>query len=118
MSAYYSETSLKLDLIFKALSDPTRRSILFMLKDKSMRVSDIAKQFDMSLNAISKHLKVLENSTLIKREIKGRVHYCKADLTQLCIVEKWVGQYSSFWELSLNLLEGILKGRNSKHISN
>ncbi len=69
----------KLNQIFSALADPTRRDILILLLEDDMAVTDIAEPFDMSLAAISKHLIVLNNAGLILQERRGRVKWCKLD---------------------------------------
>ena len=68
-----------LDLIFSALSDPTRRKILTLLLEDDMAVTDVAEPFEMSLAAISKHLSVLTTAGLIQQERRGRVKWCKLD---------------------------------------
>ena len=70
-----------LDLMFSALSDPTRRQILTLLLEDDMAVTDVAEPFEMSLAAISKHLTVLTNAGLIQQERRGRVKWCKLDPT-------------------------------------
>ncbi len=65
-----------LDQTFAALGDATRRAILARLRNGARTVSEIAEPFDMSLNAVSKHLRVLERASLIRREIRGREHHC------------------------------------------
>ena len=71
--------SQKLNKIFSALADPTRRDILMMLLEDDMAVTDIADPFDISLAAISKHLIILTNAGLISQERHGRVKWCKLD---------------------------------------
>jgi DNA-binding transcriptional ArsR family regulator len=79
----------QLDNTFHAVSDPTRRAILKMLSKRQARVTEIAKSFPYSLNAISKHLKVLEQAGLIRREIKGREHICQLDPSPLQEASNW-----------------------------
>lgn len=95
----------KLDRIFHALADPTRRSIIARLADAEGTVSALAEPFEISLNAVSKHLKVLESAQLIDREIVGRTSICSlnADVLQDAMI--WIDQYTVFWEESLDALE-------------
>ncbi len=100
----------KLTLILKAISDPTRRALLKqVVQESSMRVTDLAKNHEMSLNAISKHLKVLENSNLIIRQKVGRIHFIKANLEQISLLDDWLFDLKSIWQLRLDRLEEILK---------
>lgn len=96
---------VELDLVFHALSDTTRRSIVARLAEANGTVSALAEPFDMSLNAVSKHLKVLESAKLIDREIVGRTSVCslKADILQDAM--SWIDQYTSFWGETLDGLE-------------
>ena len=88
----------RLDLLFYALSDRTRRRLLSQLAVGSARVTDLAKPFDMSLPAVSKHLKILEEAHLISRTIDGRVHRLALDGEPLAQVEVWLDPFRSFWE--------------------
>jgi DNA-binding transcriptional ArsR family regulator len=94
-----------LDKTFHAVSDPTRRAILKMLSERQARVTEIAKSFPYSLNAVSKHLKVLEQAGLIHREIKGRDHICQLDPLPLQEASDWFAQYRQFWEERLDAME-------------
>ncbi|MGH8122555.1 MAG: ArsR/SmtB family transcription factor, partial [Rudaea sp.] len=82
-----------LDLAFAALGDPTRRRIVARLARGRMRVTDLAQPFDMSLNAVSKHLKVLERSGLLKRERLGREHWLQLRGAPLGAIVRWTSQY-------------------------
>ena len=100
----------KLSELLKAMSDETRRSLLTQLvQEGAYRVTDLAAYYEMSLNAISKHLKVLEKSNLVTRTKVGRIHWIEADLTQVAIVESWFNELKSIWELRLDRLEEVLK---------
>ncbi|MFK8034660.1 MAG: ArsR/SmtB family transcription factor [Hyphomicrobiales bacterium] len=94
-----------LDRVFHALADGTRRNIIARLSQGNGTVSALAEPFDMSLNAVSKHLKVLEGAQLIDREIIGRTSVCslKADVLQDAM--SWIDQYSAFWGGTLDSLE-------------
>ncbi|MEP0518824.1 MAG: metalloregulator ArsR/SmtB family transcription factor [Hyphomicrobiales bacterium] len=95
----------KLDLVFHALSDTTRRSIVSRLAEANGTVSALAEPFDMSLNAVSKHLKVLENAKLIDREIVGRTSVCSLKADVLHDAMSWIDQYTTFWGEALDGLE-------------
>ena len=107
----------QLDNTFHAVSDPTRRAILKMLSERQARVTDIAKSFPYSLNAISKHLKVLEQAGLIRREIKGRDHICQLDPAPLQEASDWFAHYRQFWEQRLDAMEQyIIQKRKRRKI--
>ncbi|MBZ5622833.1 MAG: metalloregulator ArsR/SmtB family transcription factor [Acidobacteriia bacterium] len=94
-----------LDSVFGALADPTRRAILQQLGSSPARVTDIAKKFPVSLNAVSKHLIVLERAGLIRREITGRDHVCRLDGQPLAEASAWMREVQNFWERRLDALE-------------
>ena len=106
----YSVTvqNASLDQIFHALADTTRRSILNLLKSSPLRVTELSKHFEISLNAVSKHLKVLEKAKLIERQVQGRVHLCNLNAAQLKEIETWMTPYKVFWNTSLDELENYL----------
>jgi DNA-binding transcriptional ArsR family regulator len=87
----------RLDGVFHALADPTRRAILARLARRPATVSDLAAPFEISLPAVSKHLKVLERAGWISRDIDGRQHLCSLDAGALQDVEEWLGPYREFW---------------------
>jgi DNA-binding transcriptional ArsR family regulator len=93
-----------LDATFFALSDRTRRALLARLAHGPMRVTDLAAPFDMSLPAVSKHLRVLEQAGLIVRAIDGRVHTCSLRAVPLEKIEKWIEKTRGFWEGTLDSL--------------
>src|ERR1700737_551258 len=94
-----------LDMVFGAISDPTRRAILKQLGENPARVTDIARNFPISLNAVSKHLMVLEQAGLIRREIQGREHLIQLDGRPLREAFQWLAAASAFWDERLNALE-------------
>ena len=99
----------KLTRLLKAVSDTTRRALLTQLcQHGSSRVTDLANHYDMSLNAISKHIKVLENAGLVTRRMHGRTHWIEADLSQVDPMSNWLGSLQSIWALSLDKLEDVL----------
>jgi DNA-binding transcriptional ArsR family regulator len=89
---------------FAALADPTRRAILARLATGEANVSDIAEPFDMSLPAVSKHLKVLERAGLIARGRKAQWRPCQIEATPLREVSDWVEEYREIWEQRLDRL--------------
>jgi DNA-binding transcriptional ArsR family regulator len=103
-----------LDNLFAALCDPTRRSILQMLRDRPLNVSEIAEPFATSLVAVSKHLKVLEKSQLIRREKIGRTHLFHLEAGTLQSAFEWLKTYQSFWDLQLTSLENYLNKISKK----
>src|SRR5262245_35763236 len=104
-----------LDRVFMALGHPVRRQILVRLAQGSATVTDIAEPFEMSLNAISKHLKVLERAGLIQREVLGREHYCRISTDPLEEVSNWLTYYQTFWTSRLDAIEReIITRKRSK----
>ena len=94
----------RLDLVFRALGDRTRRALLARLAAKPAMVTELAEPFDMSLPAVSRHIRVLERARLVVRTVDGRVHHCSLDLRPLNTVEAWLGHYRHFWEGQLEAL--------------
>lgn len=104
----------RLSEILKAASDPTRRSILTTLvQEGPLRVTELAGRYDMSLNAISKHIKVLEAAGLVTRRTLGRVHLIEADLDPVRAVDDWFGQLRSIWDLRLERLGELFEEGNA-----
>ena len=98
-----------LSATFAALADPTRRAILARLADGQHSVTDLAQPFAMSLQAISRHLKVLEKAHLIERGREAQWRPCKLAPEPLKDVATWLGQYRQFWEQSLDRLDAYLQ---------
>tara|TARA_R110002124_G_scaffold84850_1_gene220590 strand:- start:2758 stop:3153 length:396 start_codon:yes stop_codon:yes gene_type:complete len=94
-----------LNRVFHALSDSTRRAIVRRLSRSSGTVTALAEPFDMSLNAVSKHLKTLENAQLITREKIGRTSVCSLNSEALQNATEWICQYTDFWNEVLDSLE-------------
>jgi DNA-binding transcriptional ArsR family regulator len=105
MVKYYSTA---LDGVFAALADPTRRAIVARLSRGECSVTDLAQPFDISLPAISKHLRVLEGAGLLARRKEGRVHRCRLVARPLRSAEDWIGRYRQFWEKRLDALTEYL----------
>ena len=93
--------------VLSAVSDPTRRAILARLSRGPARVTDVALPFDMSLNAVSKHLKVLEGAGLVRRVRRGREHTLELDAAPLREVARWAHRYAPFWSERLDRLEAF-----------
>ena len=97
-----------LSVTFAALADPTRRAILAHLAKGEASVTELAKPFEMSLPAISKHLKVLERAGLIARGREAQWRPCRLETEPLKDVADWLEQYRQFWEESLDRLDDYL----------
>lgn len=102
-----------LDIVFSALSDPTRREILDHLSRDEASVTDLAEPFKISLPAVSKHLGILERSGLITRERKGRIHKMHLAPGKLLAALEWMEQYRPLWETQLDSL-GVYLERERK----
>jgi DNA-binding transcriptional ArsR family regulator len=98
----------RLDMMFQALADPTRRAIVERLARGPASVSDLAKPFDMSLPAIVQHLQVLEGSGLVATKKTGRVRTCTLDSGALSLAEKWINERRRNWERRLDQLGALL----------
>jgi DNA-binding transcriptional ArsR family regulator len=106
-----------LDRVFGALAHPARRAIVARLRTGQATVTELAAPFEMSLNAVSKHLMVLEDAGLLRREIVGREHRCTLNAAPLADASGWVEEYREFWEARLESLEAFLvrkKNRKSR----
>ena len=101
-------TQNDLDPVFSSLADSTRRTLLYMLTQGETTVSQLAEPFDMSLAAISKHLKVLEKAGLLNRRIEGRVHHLSLAAAGLREASEWLLFYQEFWQDSLDALALII----------
>lgn len=96
--------------ILKAASDPTRRSILTLLAQHGpTRVTDLSRQFDMSLNSVSKHIKVLEAAGLVTRRTEWREHLIELRMEPLSLIDQWFADLRSIWALRLDALDRALK---------
>jgi DNA-binding transcriptional ArsR family regulator len=97
-----------LDALFHALADPTRRAMLKALTEKNMSVGDLAKPFEMSLAAASKHIRVLEHAGLIHRQVQGRNHICELNAGPMHGGLEWIKYYQRYWNQQLDTLEQLL----------
>ena len=94
----------RLDAIFHALGHRTRRALLARLRASPAMITELAKPFAMSLPALSRHIRVLEDAGLIARTVDGRVHQCALDAEPLKSIEAWIGHYRHFWDGNLDSL--------------
>jgi DNA-binding transcriptional ArsR family regulator len=94
-----------LDQVFAAVADPTRRAILQALSERPATIGEIARPFSVSLNAVSKHVMVLERAGLLRREVHGREHVCRLQARPLEDATAWLEHYRQFWEVRLDALE-------------
>ena len=107
--------SSQITAIFAALADVTRRRILVRLADGGeRRVTSLAKPFHISLPAISRHLRVLEQARLIERRRQGRVHLIRARAAGMREAQKWMAQCAAHWDARFNALEELLKSEERK----
>jgi DNA-binding transcriptional ArsR family regulator len=101
--------STRLDAVFGALSDPTRRAMLHALARQPRTIGELAAPFDITLAGASKHIQVLERAGLIRRDVQGRVHTCRLDARPLHAGAEWIRHYERFWNQKLDALESLLK---------
>jgi DNA-binding transcriptional ArsR family regulator len=104
-----SRTDDRLDLVFHALSDQTRRALLARLSRKPAKITDLAAPFPISLPAVSRHIRVLERARLVRRTVDGRVHYCSLDAGALKPVDAWLDHYRSFRDGTLESLAAYVE---------
>ena len=105
----------RLDSIFHALGDATRRRMLRDLAAGGERtVGQLAKPFAISLAAASKHIKVLESAGLIRREVRGRTHLCRLEPGPLASAHQWLNFYERFWTGRLDVLDRLLRKENER----
>ena len=107
--------SARLDAVFGALADPTRRAIIERLSRSEARVTEVAEPFHMSLNAVSKHIRVLEASGVIERQRKGRDHILSINTRSLDEVDGWIDGMRCYWEERLDAMESLLRELKKDH---
>ena len=103
----------RLDAVFGALADPTRRAMLRELAAQPRTIGELAAPFEISLAGASKHIQVLERAGLIQREVQGRVHTCRLDARPLHAGAEWLRHYERFWTGKLDALEALLKAEDA-----
>jgi DNA-binding transcriptional ArsR family regulator len=99
-----------LDHVFFALSDPVRRAILKRLDEAPALVSELAEPFDMSLQAVSRHIQVLVRAGLVTQERTGRIARCSIVAAPMYGAAVWLNQYTRYWQQSFDTLAGMVKG--------
>ncbi len=105
----------RLDAVFAALADPTRRAIIERLSRSEARVTEVAEPFRMSLNAVSKHIRVLELSGVVERHRKGRDHVLSINTRSLDEIEGWIGRTRRYWDKRLDAMERVLRELKTEH---
>jgi DNA-binding transcriptional ArsR family regulator len=103
------ETSDNLSATFAALADPTRRAIVSRLAEGEASVTELAAPFEMSLPAVSKHLKVLQRAGLIERGRRAQWRPCRLDAAPLRQASDWLAKYRGLWEERFSRLDGLLR---------
>ena len=98
----------RLDLVFFALSDPIRRQILVRLEAEELLVSELAEPFAISLQAVSRHIGVLEKAGLIEKERTGRISRCRLEVGPIAEAAVWINRYSKYWQAQFDLLAATL----------
>src|SRR6516164_4348827 len=99
---------VRLDRVFFALSDPVRRAILLRLDDGALLVSELAAPFDISLQAVSRHIQVLVRAGLVRQERSGRISRCSLDAGPIFTAALWLNRYSKYWQAQFDLLAAAL----------
>ena len=98
-----------LDRVFAALSDPVRRAILTRLGGGALLVSELAAPFDISLQAVSRHIQVLVRAGLVRQERTGRISRCSLDVGPVFAAAVWLNRYSKYWQAQFDLLAVMLE---------
>jgi DNA-binding transcriptional ArsR family regulator len=109
-----SSQSRSLDAALHALTDPTRRAILRRLARSEARVTELAAPFAISLNSVSKHIRILERAKLVERRRVGREHILRFRPQPLLVVQEWISQQQAFWRASLEALDALLVQADKK----
>jgi DNA-binding transcriptional ArsR family regulator len=104
---------MDLDETLVALADPTRRAILQRLSRGEARVTELAEPFDISLNSVSKHIRILERAELVKRRISGREHFLAFNPAPLESAAQWIERHRTFWTSRLDALEAALRAEDA-----
>ena len=105
----HAQSAKKLDNTLVALADPKRRAILRRLAQGEARVTELAAPFDVSLNAVSKHIKLLERAGLVQRRRVGREHLLRFKPEPLAKVQQWITRQEAFWRSSLDAIDEMLQ---------
>ena len=102
----------QLDTTFAALADPTRRAIIARLASGEASLSSLAEPFDMSLTAVSKHVRVLNDAGIVVIEKRGRTRHCRLDAAPMKSASDWLEHYREFWTARLDALADYLSGED------
>ncbi len=102
--------AMMLDRVFGAISDPTRREILTRLSTADERVTEVARHFSISLNSVSKHVRVLEQAGLVTRSVQGRNHVLSLNAAPMAEAADWIEYYRVFWTDRLAALDRFVTG--------
>jgi DNA-binding transcriptional ArsR family regulator len=105
-------TPPNLDETLLALADPTRRAILHRLAGGEARVTELAEPFDMSLNAVSKHIRLLERARLVRRRRVGREHRLSLNPDPMEAAARWMAERRAFWTARLAALDAVLQAED------
>lgn len=100
--------------IFQAIADPTRRAILVLIATQALTPNALAEEFDMTRQAVSKHIKVLKECDLIKQKHEGREIYYQLKIEKMKEVDKWIEQFRKIWESKFNQLDEVLLNLKTK----
>ncbi|UII24256.1 ArsR/SmtB family transcription factor [Fulvivirga ligni] len=100
--------------VFQAIADPTRRDILMSLTKETKNINSLADQFDMTRQAVSLHVKYLQECGVITIEKEGRERYCKLETKSLAQVERWLDPFRKLWEERLDKLDNFIRKIQSK----
>lgn len=109
------EYSESLNQIFRALADPTRRAMLEQLQAGPRTISDLAAPLDISFAATSKHIGILEDAALIRREKRGRERICHLQPGEIAAAQAWLDRHAAFWSSAFDQLETALKQEEEKN---
>jgi DNA-binding transcriptional ArsR family regulator len=104
---FQKESSMRRD-VFQAIADPTRRAIIALIALQAMAPSAIADHFDMSRQAISKHMKILTECELVRSEQHGREIFYQLEANKMKEIDKWLEQFRKIWETSFSQLDDLL----------
>jgi DNA-binding transcriptional ArsR family regulator len=94
--------------VFQAIADPTRRAIIALIAFQAMTPNALAEHFDTTRQAVSKHLRILNECQLVKTKASGREIYYELNLTKMKEIDKWLEQYRALWEKRFDALDGVL----------
>jgi len=117
IAAPREDESQNLDQVFSALADPVRRSILKRLDGEDLLVSELAKPFQISLQAVSRHIQVLVRAGLVTQHRTGRISRCRLDAGPIFEAALWVNRYSKYWQGQFDTLAAWLDQIESEHSS-